>query len=111
MAVADDWLGDGVKDGSWRDSMVRVTGPLANDLQSGFAELWASSAGEILVGPAFYPDADTPGPAVHVCVNSSPSSEEHPLRVFFMLSILGARQRLYIASSYFVPDKHTRRAV
>ena len=116
MAVGDQWLGDGQTAGSWRDSMVLVTGPMAANLQSAFAELWAHCCGEILLGPKFYPDvevepAECDRGARHASVISSPSNDEHPLRLFFLISFLAARRKLYIASSYFVPDKHMREAV
>jgi cardiolipin synthase len=115
-AVGDNWLGDADEPGHWRDNMVRVTGPLAASLQSAFAAPWANSSGEILVGPRFYPRLSDP-PAggepitLHVSLVSAPSGDEHPLRLFFLLSFLAARERLYITSSYFVPDKHTRETV
>jgi cardiolipin synthase A/B len=90
---------------------------LAENLQSAFADLWAFSTGEVLTGDSFFPDdvdagRDPDPDAVHsIGVNSSPSSEEHPLRLFFFLTFLAARERLWIASPYFVPDKHTREVV
>jgi len=115
-AVGDNWLGDADTPGHWRDSMVRVTGPLAGSLQAAFAAPWANSSGEILVGPRFYPQHPAAGlggepVTVHASLVSSPSGDEHPLRIFFLLTFLAARERLYIASSYFVPDNHTRETV
>jgi cardiolipin synthase len=114
-AVGDNWLGDAETPEHWRDCMVRVTGPLAGSLQSAFAAPWANSCGEILVGPKFYPDhareakGDEPI-ARHLSLVSSPSGDEHPLRLFFLFSFLAARERLYVASSYFVPDRQLREA-
>ena len=89
--------------------MVRVTGAMARSVQTAFAELWAGSHGEILVGPAVYPPLPDDGSGVkHVGLSSSPTDDQHPLRLFFALSFLAARHKLYIASSYFVPDKFTR---
>lgn len=113
-AVADKWLGDADTPDHWRDMMTRVTGCLAASLQSAFAELWAHCRGELLVGPAFYPcedgdrvrDSDHRAPR-HVALTSSPSSEEHPVSLFFNLSILAARVRLWITTPYFVPDRGT----
>jgi cardiolipin synthase A/B len=114
-AVGDKWLGDARNPDEWRDSMVRVTGCLVENLQSAFAELWAFSTGEVLTGDSFFPDdgptSDDGGTARSIGVISSPSSEEHPLRLFFFLSFLAARERLWIASPYFVPDKHLRLVV
>jgi cardiolipin synthase len=114
-AVGDKWLGDAGGPEEWRDSMFRVTGPLARSLQSAFATLWASCAGEMLVGDDHYPPMQAPpeGETVsyHTSVTSSPASEDHPLRVFYMLSFLAARQSLYITTPYFVPDAQTRGVV
>lgn len=114
-AVGDNWLGDAEEPEHWRDSMVRVTGPLATSLQSAFAAPWANSCGEILVGPRFYPEhmklaSEDERVARHVSLVSSPSGDEHPLRVFFLFSFMAARERLYVASSYFVPDRQLREA-
>ena len=67
------------------------------------------------MGPRFYPDhqgSRKGDEAVtrHVSLVSSPSGDEHPLRVFFLFSFLAARERLYVASSYFVPDRQLREA-
>ena len=115
-AVGDKWLGNARTPEEWRDTMTRVTGPLARGLQSHFAEDWAAVTGEIVVGEAYYPAHDGAGgegrPTLrHTSVASSPGSEEHPMRYFFLLSFLAARRKLYIASPYFVPVEHTRGAV
>jgi cardiolipin synthase A/B len=110
-AVADKWLGQAESPDHWRDTMVQVTGPPAATLQTAFVSLWAPVAGELLTGPGFFPpQADTPG-LKHVGVASSPSEDDHPLRLFFLQSFLAARRRLYITSPYFVPDGAVRAAV
>jgi cardiolipin synthase A/B len=116
-AVGDKWKGAARTPEEWRDSMVRVTGPPARTLQGHFAQSWAGVTGQVLAGPAFFP-AETgvrepvdASPLRHVGVASSPSPEAHPLRLLFWLSFQAARQRLYLRSSYFVPDEQLRRAV
>jgi cardiolipin synthase len=125
-AVGDKWLGNADSDEHWRDIMVRCTGCLAVNLQSAFSAPWAYVTGEILTGPDFYPDfgpqdegnapkkssTENARPRIrHINVVSAPSAEEHPLRLFFILSFLAARKRLWITTPYFVPDKHTRLSV
>ncbi|HSK19318.1 MAG TPA: phospholipase D-like domain-containing protein [Longimicrobiales bacterium] len=113
-AVADKWAGSASTTEEWRDTMVRVDGCIAHNLQSAFCELWAFVTGEVLTGEEVFPGdlLDQPDSGVHSCgVISSPSSEEHPLRLFFFLSFLAARERLWITTPYFVPDKHTRQVV
>jgi cardiolipin synthase len=117
-AVSDKWLGNAEDPLHWRDSMFRVTGPLARSLQAVFTELWASTYGEILAGPDFFPfdkeeDAAGTGTPVarHVNLISSPAREAHPLRKAFWLSFMAARRRIWITTPYFVPDKHLRKAL
>ncbi|HEX7242581.1 MAG TPA: phospholipase D-like domain-containing protein [Longimicrobiaceae bacterium] len=116
-AVGDKWLGDAQDVEHWRDIMVEVRGCLAGNLQSAFVQLWASVAGEILMGPAFFPSDDGEEPAEgeeaarHVNVISSPADEAHPLRNFFWISFRCARERLWVTSPYFVPDDDTRQVI
>jgi len=115
-AVADHWLGDAANEEQWRDTMVRVTGPLAQTLQSAFADIWAFASGEILEGPEFFPPAaDTsvqePGGMVHTGLASLPASDLHPLRLFIAQSFLSAQKRLYITTPYFVLDEEMRDVV
>ena len=115
-AVADHWLGDAANEEQWRDTMVRVTGPLAQTLQSAFADIWAFASGEILEGPEFFPPAaDTSvegaGGMVHTGLASLPASDLHPLRLFIAQSFLSAQKRLYITTPYFVLDEEMRDVV
>lgn len=117
MAVGDKWLGNADTEESWRDSMIRVTGPFATTIQSSFAAPWAHTAGELLVGDQFYPpyapEPVVPGraPVQHMGVASTPAPEHHPLRIFFMQTFRSAQKTLYIATPYFVPDRVMREAV
>ena len=114
-AVADQWLGNAENEEQWRDTMVRVTGPLAATLQSAFVDVWAAACGEILEGPQFFPPetdaAAGTGAMIHTGVASTPASDLHPLRLFLAQSFLSAQRKLYIATPYFVLDEEMRDAV
>jgi cardiolipin synthase len=108
MAVVDHWLGDARNEHEWRDIMTRLTGCLAQSVQSAFAELWAYVCGEVLTGPEYFPHPEPDGSTTKsLAIVSSPSSEEHPLHLLFFKSFMAARNRLWITTPYFVPDKHT----
>ena len=115
-AVADYWLGN-PRTGGWRDVMVEVRGGIAGNLQSAFAQVWAGTCGEILLGSAFYPPDPESGEGGgepltwHVNVTAAPTSEGHPVALFFWATFRCARQRLYITSAYFVPDEATCRVL
>jgi cardiolipin synthase len=122
MAVADKWVGNADTEEHWRDTMVRVTGPLAATVQSAFVAPWAQTSGELLSGPDVFPpdvagatDAAPQSLAepvtLHTGLASAPSSEDHPLRLFFIQSFVSAQRKLYITTPYFVPDAATRKVV
>jgi len=110
-AVSDKWKGDTRTPKEWRDSMTRVTGSLVAGIQSAFAANWVYCCGEIIAGPRFYPPNDDAGPACSLSVVSSPSDAQQPIRLLLWVSFINAQRRLWIASSYFIPDRHLRKAV
>jgi cardiolipin synthase A/B len=110
-AVSNKWRGDTRSPKEWRDSMTRVTGALVAGIQSAFAANWVYCCGELIAGPRFYPPSEDGGPGCGLSVVSSPSDAQQPIRLLFWLSFINARRRLWIASSYFIPDRHLRKAV
>ena len=46
--VSWKWMGNGRTDDHWRDTDVRVEGPVVDSLQSAFAENWREATGEVL---------------------------------------------------------------
>jgi cardiolipin synthase len=117
MAVADQWLGHAQDPAHWRDQMFKLTGPLAASLQGAFVDEWAGSTGEMLVGPATYPvrssvsTPSTSGVARFVHHINSPADDDHSMTQFFVLSMMAARQRIYVRTPYFIPDPSLERVL
>lgn len=109
MAVSDIWIGHAQDPDHWRDLMFKVTGPMARSLQTAFVDLWASSSGELLIDPEHYPvaaPADAPGVERFVHLTHSPADDVQPLAYFYLLPIFAARESIYFAAPYYVPDTH-----
>ncbi len=110
-AVSNKWQGDTRTPHQWRDSMTRVTGALVGGVQSAFAANWVYCCGELIGGPRFYPETKGAGRVCALSVVSSPSEAQQPIRLLFWLSFINAQRTLWITSSYFIPDRHLRKAV
>jgi cardiolipin synthase A/B len=110
-AVSAKWKGNVRNAHEWRDSMTRVTGPLVSGIQSAFAANWVYCTGEVIAGPRFFPRVDRGEGPCSLSVVSSPSDALQPIRLLFWLSFINARRRLWICSSYFIPDRRLRVAV
>jgi len=54
------WSGNGKQAGQWRDTDMRVEGPVAGQLQGAFAENWLEATGVALGGPDYFPGRSRP---------------------------------------------------
>jgi cardiolipin synthase A/B len=113
MAIYDKWLGNAQDPEHWRDMMFRVTGPLARSLQAAFADSWVSSSGEILAGPSMYPDRDEEASGVERFIHhvNSPADDDQSMAYFYLLPILAAEEKVYLATPYFIPDEPLKTAL
>lgn len=110
--VADWWMyGKRRKKAHWRDTMVRVEGPVVNAIQGVFAENWLECCSEILDGERFYPALEETGHVTAATIKSSPSDRFTLARVTFQSLIEAAEKDIRINTPYFLPDRSLRRAL
>jgi cardiolipin synthase len=102
--IADQWRGNARTPDEWRDMQIRIEGPAVVPLQSGFAHNWQQTTGELLSGGAFYPIVESAGSLDVQTLLSSPETGSSSVRTMYYLSIVCARESIYIANPYFVPD-------
>lgn len=103
--VGDEYLGKNPKMGAWRDTHVKVQGPVVQCVQIAWVEDWKWATGNI-------PSLNwTPKPApggengLAFCLPSGPADEFETCTLFFLYAIQSAKKRVWIASPYFVPDE------
>jgi len=96
MNVGDEYLGRCPAVGYWRDSFLKLEGPAVAGLQRVFAEDWDFACREALNGDDYFPEPPEAGDAVVQVVES--------IREVYFAAILSARERLWVASPYVVPD-------
>jgi cardiolipin synthase len=109
--IADSWARPTGGWPPWRDTMVRLDGPVAAALQGVAAENWLECRGEILTGRQYFPDLSPAGDTTMFVVKSSPADRATASRVSFQLLMEGAEAQLRIATPYFLPDRALRRAL
>jgi cardiolipin synthase A/B len=104
VGIAEEWTGDAQDPDHWRDTHVRVRGPVVRGLFGAFAENWLEATGEALVGEGYLPDIpdrDEGGPMM--VVRSSAGVGDTNVEALYYLAIAAARERLDITAAYFVP--------
>ncbi len=102
--VGKRWTGDGREAGHWRQTDVRVEGPIVAELQAAFAENWRDATRILLAGDGYFPPLQKCGPLAVQSVKSSPASGAADAYLLFLLAIDGARSSIHLTNPYFVPD-------
>ena len=105
VGIAEEWTGDAEDPDHWRDTHLRVNGPVVRGLFGAFAENWLEATGEVLVGPGYLPgdleETDSGGPMM--VVRSSAGVGGSNVEALYYLAIATARETLDISAAYFVP--------
>jgi cardiolipin synthase len=101
------WEGNGLREEEWRDTAVRVRGPVVAQIERAFEHNWSESGGTYSNGPPA--EVRPAGDERAAFVASSPRGEG-PSAAERMTHLLvsAATRRLWIANSYFVPDEPLR---
>lgn len=103
--VGDEYLGKDAGIGFWRDTHMKVEGPVVDSVQIAFAEDWHWATGE-LADLNFDPKPAASGASMDMlCLPSGPDDPLETCTLFNIHAISSARTRLWIASPYFVPDE------
>jgi len=109
--VSPKWMGDGRTEGHWRDTDVRLEGPVVARLQGAFVENWLAATGEVLGGESYFPPLSPRGSVFAQVVRSSPAGGSFSMYTMFLLAMSSARRSIYITNPYFLPDDRMTRAL
>ena len=104
MGVSPKWLGNGRTEGHWRQTDVRLEGPVVASLQGAFVESWLEATGQVLGGAPYFPPLSRRGSVVAQVVRSSPADGSFSMYTMFLLAISSARRSIYLTNPYFLPD-------
>lgn len=103
--IGDEWTGHAQNRKRWRDTGLRITGPLVNHLQGAFSENWIEETGEIPAGDRYFPKATATGPTTAHVAYTSPTGSVSSVQVLYYLAIKAARREILIQNPYLLPDR------
>jgi len=104
VGIAEEWTGDAEDSDHWRDTHVRLEGPVVRHLQGCFTEHWLEATGEVLSGEEYLPHLEPreDGGKVQL-VRSKSGVGDTNVETLYYLAIASARKSLDLTSAYFVP--------
>jgi cardiolipin synthase A/B len=102
--VADHWLGHAQDKAHWRDTQIRMRGPIVRLVEGAFYENFVETAG--IITPELDDlrrEEDDTGHSI--VLRSSPTGGSNDLKRLYLLGIASARRTIDITSPYFVTDE------
>jgi cardiolipin synthase len=106
VGLDDQWLGNAQDKDHWRDTMVRIEGPIVRLMEGAFDENFIETALEPVAPIVDPPAVIPPSPQDSAMIQrSSPTGGANDLKRLYLLSIAAARRTLDISSPYFLTDE------
>jgi len=109
--ISANWTGDAQDKEHWRDTGLRIAGPVVNRLQSCFSENWVEETGEIPAGDKFFPHLAPVGPTAAHVAYTSPTGSMSSVEILYYLAIKSARREILIQNPYLLPNEEAINAL
>lgn len=111
LNIGDDYLGRDPRLTPWRDTHLCIEGPAALAAQASFLPDWYWADRELLVNLNWRPYKAGGSNKSVLVLPTGPADEQETASLFFTNLINVARQRIWIATPYFIPDQATMTAL
>jgi cardiolipin synthase len=110
MNLAERYL-KGIRGGVWRDTHVRVEGPIVTELQTTFLTDWQFASGEWVHDATYYPQQTQAGDLMMQVVTSNPTAPFRVIDLSYSEILYTATRYVYLQSPYLVPSEAIRKAL
>ena len=88
----------------WRDTHLRMAGPVVSEFQKLFMATWSQQKGEPLASKNYFPEPGSKGNEVVRAIGSSPEEPYSQMYVTLLSAINSAESQVFLTNAYFVPD-------
>jgi cardiolipin synthase A/B len=102
--ISDQWLGDGEDAEHWRDTAIRIEGPVVHGLQTVFAQNWVEETHSIPMCDDCFPKLEPVGDSPAHVVSSASGDAVSSVAMLYTLAMACARREVLIQNPYFAPN-------
>lgn len=88
----------------WRDTHLRMAGPVVSEFQKLFMATWSEQKGEPLAPRDYFPAPASKGNEVVRAIGSSPEEPYSQIYATLLSAISSAETQVFLTNAYFVPD-------
>lgn len=97
--------------GGWRDTDVRIEGPVVADFQRLFIATWARQKGEPLAARDYFPVLAPAGDQIVRVIGSKPDDPQSLIYLTLISAISHAEINVHLTIAYFAPDPQLLKAL
>jgi cardiolipin synthase len=90
---------------SWRDTDIRVEGPVVAEFQKLFLDTWTGQKGPKLATEHFFPSLKKVGNDLARVVGSTPGKRNRVTYMMYVAAVTFADNSIHLTNAYFVPNK------
>lgn len=101
--IADQWLGNGTDPDHWRDTGVRLEGPVVHALQAVFAQNWIEETHCLPACDECFPALERAGDIAAHVVSSASGDAVSSVATLYTVAIAMAQREVLIQNPYFAP--------
>lgn len=95
----------------WRDTHIRMEGPVVAEFQKLFMDTWKRQKGEPLAAANYFPTLTAQGNDIVRAIGSTPSDADSQIYLTLMSAISHAEKSVHLTIAYFAPDPQLRKAL
>ena len=88
----------------WRDTNLRIEGPVVDEFQKLFLQTWAKQHGAPLAAANYFPALAAKGGEMVRAIGSTPDDPHSLIYLTLLSAISKAERHVYLTNAYFVPD-------
>lgn len=100
-----------VENTGWRDTHIRIEGPVVAEFQKLFMATWVRQQGEPLPAANYFPLLQMSGDEIVRVIGSKPDDSKNPIFLTLVSAINHAEKTVHLTIAYFAPDPQLRKAL
>lgn len=104
FGFADEWTGHAQDKKHYRDTGLRLAGPVVLRMQAAFTENWIEETGEIPADDKSFPHTAPAGNIPAHVAYTSPTGSISSVQILYYLAIKSAKREIIIQNPYLLPD-------